>query len=85
MIEEKKIGKVFAYFEKIGVAALQITNDYIEIGETIRFKGQNTDFEEEIESMQIDKKDIDYVEAGKSVGVRVSQKVEKGDEAYKAL
>ncbi len=85
MIEEKKIGKVFAYFEKIGVAALQITDDHIEIGEKVHFKGPNTDFEEEIESMQIDKKDVDYVEAGKSVGIQVSQKVEKGDEVYKAL
>lgn len=85
MIEEKKIGKVFIYLEKIGVAAINITEDHIEIGEKIHFKGPNTDFEQEIESMQIDKKDVDYVEAGKSVGIKVSEKVEKGDEIYKAL
>jgi U32 family peptidase len=85
MIEEKKVGKVFAYFEKIGVAAVKITDDYIEIGESIRFRGPNTDFKQEIESMQIDKKEVDYIEAGKSVGIQVSQKVEKGDEIYKDL
>ncbi|MBS3172382.1 translation elongation factor-like protein [Candidatus Woesearchaeota archaeon] len=85
MITEKKVGKVFAYFPKIGVAAVQITEDHIEIGDTIHFKGNMTDFEQEIESMQIDKKEVDYVEAGKSVGIQVNEKVKPGDEVYKAL
>ena len=85
MIEEKKIGKVFAYFEKIGVAAINITDDHVELGDKLHFKGETTDFKEEVESMQIDKKEVEYVEAGKSVGIQISNKVEKGDEVYKAL
>jgi len=85
MIEEKKVGKVFAYFAKIGVAAIQITDDFIEIGNTLHFKGATTDFKQEIESMQIDKKEVDYVEAGKSVGIQTTEKVRPGDEVYKAL
>ena len=75
MIEEKKIGKVFTYLEKIGVAAIKITDDHLQIGENIRFKGPNTDFKQEVESMQIDKKEVEYVEAGKSVGIQISNKV----------
>lgn len=85
MIEEKKVGKVFAYFDKIGVAAINVTDDHVEIGDKLHFKGATTDFEEEIEDMQIDKKEVDYVEAGKSVGIKVSNKVRPGDEVYKAL
>ncbi len=85
MIEEKKVGKVFAYFAKIGVAAINVTDDSIEIGDKLHFKGATTDYEEEIESMQIDKKEVDYVEAGKSVGIQIKNKVRPGDEVYKAL
>lgn len=85
MITEKKVGKVFAYFPKIGVAAIQVTDDHIEIGDTLHFKSASTDFEQEIDSMQIDKKEVDYVEAGKSVGIKVSEKVKPNDEVYKVL
>lgn len=85
MIHEKKVGKVFAYFPKIGVAAIQVTDDHVEIGDTLHFKGVSTDFEQEIESMQIDKKEVDFVPAGKSVGIQVNDKVKPGDEVYKVL
>ncbi len=85
MIEEKKVGKVFAYFSKIGVAAIQVTDDSISVGDTLHFKGATTDFTQEIESMQIDKKEVDHVEAGKSVGIKVKEKVRPNDEVYKAL
>lgn len=85
MINEKKVGKVFAYFAKIGVAAINVTDDEIAIGEKLHFKGATTDFEEEVESMQIDKKEVDHVEAGKSVGIKVKEKVRPNDEVYKVL
>jgi hypothetical protein len=85
MINEKKVGKVFAYFPKIGVAAILVTDDHVEIGDTLHFKGALTDFEQEIESMQIDKKEVDYVPAGKSVGIQVNDKAKPGDEVYKVL
>ncbi|MCD4760073.1 translation elongation factor-like protein [archaeon] len=85
MINEKKVGKVFAYFAKIGVAAINVTDDSIGIGETLHFKGATTDFTQEIESLQIDKKEVNHVEAGKSVGIKVKDKVRPGDEVYKAL
>lgn len=85
MIEEKKVGKVFAYFAKIGVAAIEVTDDSIGIGDKLHFKGATTDFKQEVESLQIDKKEVDGVEAGKSVGIKVTDKVRPNDEVYKAL
>jgi translation initiation factor IF-2 len=85
MIKEKKVGKVFAYFGKIGVAAIEVTEGEIILGEKLHFKGATTDFEQEIESIQIDKKEVDHVEAGKSAGIKVGDKVRPGDEIYKAL
>jgi len=85
MIDEKKVGKVFAYFSKIGVAAINVTDDSIAIGDKLHFKGATTDFEQEIESMQIEKKEVDHVEAGKSVGIQTKERVRPNDEVYKVL
>lgn len=85
MKNEKEIGKVFKYFDKIGVAAIEITNDCIAIGDRIHIKGLATDFEQEIESMQIDGKNVDEVVAGKSVGLKIDNKVSLGDVVYKFL
>ncbi|MFH1376942.1 MAG: translation elongation factor-like protein [Candidatus Woesearchaeota archaeon] len=85
MISEKEVENIFKYFDKICVAAIEVTSDCLMVEDTIHIKGQNTDFEQEIESMQIDGKEVDEVPAGKSVGVYVKNKVRPGDKVYKAL
>jgi putative protease len=85
MKNEREIGKVFKYFNKISVAAVEITNDCLAVGDKIHIKGNTTDFEQEVESMQIDGKEEEQVEAGKSVGLKVSDAVRPGDKVYKVL
>lgn len=81
-MEPKKIGRVFNYFSKIGVAAIEITDGELNVGDKIQVKGPTTDFEMEIESMQIDGKEVPNVSAGKSVGIKVVDKVRKNDLVY---
>lgn len=83
MISEKEVGTIFKYFSKISVAAVEVTNDCLVIGEDIHIKGKDTDFKQEIESMQIDGKEVDDVPAGKSVGLKVIKDVNPGDKVYK--
>jgi putative protease len=85
MISEKEVGRVFKYFNKIGVAAVEITNDCLALGDKIHIKGSTTDFEQEVESMQIDGKPVEEVHAGKSVGLKVNERVRPGDKIYKNL
>ena len=51
---EVLVGKVTDYFAKIGVAALIIENGELSLGDTIHFVGHTTDFEQKINSMQIE-------------------------------
>jgi hypothetical protein len=51
---EQKIGEVIKFFSKASVAAIQITEGNLQIGDRIKIKGHTTDFEEQIESMQIE-------------------------------
>lgn len=85
MNSEREVGRVFKYFNKIGIAAIEVTNDCLEIGDRIHIKGITTDFEQEIESMQIDKKGVERVPAGKSVGLKVEERTRPGDRVYKDL
>tara|TARA_Y100000310_G_scaffold277708_1_gene295659 strand:+ start:2400 stop:2657 length:258 start_codon:yes stop_codon:yes gene_type:complete len=85
MSEEKQIGKVFSFFSKIGVAAIEITDDNLALGDKIRIKGATTDFEQEIDSMQIEGNEVQEVSSGKSVGIKVKDKVRPGDLIYKVI
>ncbi len=78
----EEVGEVFTYFSKIGVAGIKITKK-LRVGDKIRIKGATTDFEQVVESMQIEKTPVEEAEAGQSVGIKVKEKVRKGDKVYK--
>lgn len=80
---EEKVGSVFKYFRKPGVAAIKITDGEIEVGDEVRFKGEHTDFTQEITSMEIDGESVDKVGPGDDVGLKVDERVRKNDDIYR--
>jgi putative protease len=87
MAESKKeeIGVVEGYFSKIGVAAVQITNGTLKVGDKIHIKGSTTDFEQIVESMQIEKQNVETAKAGDKIGIKVKEKVRPKDRVYKII
>lgn len=79
---EKPIGRVESYFSNIGVAAIKL-NTSLKKGEKIHIKGNTTDFEQKVSSMQINKKDIAEAKKGDSIGIKVNDKVRPNDVVYK--
>jgi len=79
MPEEKSIGMVIQYFAKPEVAAITINEGEIKIGDTVRFTGATTNFEQKIESMQIDRVPVQSAKAGQSVGIKVNERVRPHD------
>ncbi len=82
-MEQKPIGEVTHYYNKIGVAIVKF-NKSAAVGETIHFKGVHTDFTQKIDSIQYDHKDADTAKKGQDVGIKVSEKVHEGDKVYEA-
>lgn len=82
MAKEKLIGKITHYFNNVEVGIVKLS-DKFKVGDKIHIKGFSTDFEQEIESMQVDRKDIKSAKSGDEVGVKVTQKVKEGDMVYK--
>jgi len=78
-----KIGRITHYFDKIGVAVLEVENGSISVGDTIKITGHGEEFEQTIESMQVEHESVDTAEKGMAIGLKVTQPVKKGDEVYK--
>jgi len=79
-----KIGRVTHFFSKISVAVIELIAP-LAVGDTIVVKGPTTDFEQAVESMQIEHKNVPKAEAGQSIGLKVVQRVRENDMVYKKL
>lgn len=82
---EEEIGKVTHYFSKAGVAAIQITQGTLAVGDTIHIKGHTSDFTQKVESMEIDRKPVGQATVGQSIGTKVSQHAREHDVVYKVV
>ena len=78
MAEEKEIGKITHYFDKISVGVINLSSS-LKVGQLILVKGAAEDFEQEVESMQLDHKDIKTAKKGDLVAIKVKKPVRKND------
>lgn len=79
-----EIGRITHFFSKISVAVIELTAP-LAVGDTIAIKGPTTDFEQVVESMQIEHQNVQKAEAGQSIGLRVTERVRETDIVYKKL
>jgi selenocysteine-specific translation elongation factor len=79
---ELEIGKVSDFFARPVVAGVDLTGT-MKKGDTIHIKGHTTDLVMTVESMQIDNVNVEEAGAGVSVGVKVTDRVRRGDTIYK--
>ncbi len=79
-----QIGHVAHFFSKISVAVLDLTAP-LAVGDRILVKGPSTDFEQVVESMQIEHQNIQRAEAGQSIGLKTVQQAHERDMVYKKL
>jgi putative protease len=75
-------GKVTHYYKSIGVAAVEV-NGSLKVGDLIHIKGHTTDFEQKIESMQIEHQDVKEANKGQVIGLRVKDYVREHDLIYR--
>ena len=79
-----EIGHITHFFSKINVAVLELTLP-LAVGDQILVKGPSTDFEQTVESIQIDRKALPRAEGGQSVGLKLAQPAKEKDVVYKKL
>jgi len=77
-----EIGRVAGFFAHPSVAMLELTAP-LKVGDTIYVKGHTTDFQQTVESMQVDRQPVQDAQAGQSVGVKVPERCRKHDVVYR--
>jgi len=83
-MEEKlqKIGEITHFFSKISVAVVEL-NEPLSVGDKIRIQGPTTDFEQTVQSMQIEHENVQTAKKGQSIGLKVNDRVREKDTVYK--
>ena len=79
---EVEIGNVSDFFARPVVAGIELTAT-LKLGDKIHIKGHTTDIELTVDSMQINNVDVKQAKAGDAIGVKVSERVRRGDIVYK--
>ena len=82
---EVELGKITHYFGKIGVAAIEITQDSVRVGDTIRVQGHTSDFTQKIDSMQIDGQSVQEATGGQSIGIKAAGHAREHDKVFKVV
>ena len=85
-MEEKpqEVGKVTHFFSKINVAVVELKAQ-LSVGDKIRIQGPTTDFDQTVQSMQIEHEDVKTAEKGQSIGLKVNERVRENDTVYKIV
>lgn len=79
-----EIGCVAHFFSKINVAVVNLKLP-LSVGDRISIKGPTTDFDQTVDSIQIDRKSIARAQAGQSIGLKLLQQAKERDVVYKKL
>jgi putative protease len=78
-----KVGKITHYYDKIGVAVMELSGD-LSVGDKIKFmRGGEDMFEQTVDSMQVEHSKVPNAKKGDIVGLKVDQEVREGAEVYK--
>jgi putative protease len=77
-----EVGRIIHFFSKIDVAVIEL-KAALSVGDTIAIKGPTTDFEQRVDSMQIEHANVQRAEPGQSIGLKVMQRVRETDIVYK--
>ena len=78
---KKEIGKITHFFEKIGVEVIELAGD-LKVGDTISVKGATTDFNQLVDSMQIEHKSVAHAKKGSAICLRIKEKVRPNDKVF---
>jgi putative protease len=82
---DSKVGTVFHFFDRISVAAIELT-DEVAVGDHVRFiRHGEVLFDQKVTSMQIEHDNVAAAQAGQSIGMKTDGRLHEGTEVYKII
>ncbi len=81
---EELVGEITDFFTRPVVAGIHLTA-LIKVGDNVHIKGHTTDLQFKIESMQIYNQNVSEAKPGDDIGIKVPDRVRRGDEVFKIV
>lgn len=72
-----EVGKVVHWYDKIGVAVVKLAKS-LKVGDRIKVRKGETEFEDSVVSMQLDHQPIGSGKKGQEVAIKLSQQAKEG-------
>ena len=85
MIAEQRAGIVTHYYSHLSVAVVKLDQGALQVGDTLHIKGHTTDFQQRVESMQVEHQSIESAQVGEEFGLKVTEHVREHDIVYKVI
>ena len=79
---DKPVGKVVHFYDKLGVAIIDLGKGGLKVGDQIKFKHGDEEFTQKVESLQVEHESVDSVKKGDSFGVKVDKPTKPGTEVF---
>lgn len=77
------LGRVTHYYKEAGVAVVKLEpGAKLKKGDHVHFQGHTTNFDQDVESLQIEHHDVRQVKAGDNFGLKVRRRVRENDFVY---
>ncbi len=81
-MSETKIGTVTHYFTHLHVAAVEIADGELHIGDTIHIKGHTSDFIQKVASMELEHESVDVAKPGDDIAIAMDKYTREHDSVY---
>lgn len=81
MADKDLVGKVIHYYDKIGVAVVKL-DKALKVGDKVKFVHGENEFEQTVESMQLEHEQIDAGKKGQEVAIKVDKETKTGTEVH---
>jgi putative protease len=80
-----QVGFVLNFYAKPSVAAIKVTSGSIKKGDLLKYKGNTTDFTEEVAGIEINNQPVEEAKADDLIGIKVKERVRENDKVYKVV
>jgi len=77
-----QIAKITHYYDKIGVAVVQVLKQPLKVGDTVKISGHDNEFKQKITSLQVEHKQVKQLGPKETGGMKVDKPTKEGDVIY---
>ena len=84
-MSEIEVGVVRHFFDRLDVAAVELTSGDLAVGDTLHIRGHTSDVTTRVDSIQLEQEKLTRAAKGQNVGIKITGKVREHDRVFKVV